>query len=329
MELLFLGTSSGTPTKSRNVTALAVLDEQGPGWCLVDAGEGTQHQVLKSPLSLRDLRAILVTHVHGDHCYGLPGLLASAGLSGRQAPLQIIAPEGIEEWLRATQAATQLHLPFEMEFIRAEPVRHLPLGPWRVDAVELSHRVPSFAYAFTEAQVEPMLDTEKLAQDGVPQGPLWGRLKKGIEVEHAGRVLRPADYLKHPFAPRKIIVGGDNDRPDLLAEACAGCQVLVHEATYTADVAAKVGPGVGHSHAAAVAAFAESVGLPHLVLTHFSARYQANTGESSGMGSGPTIDDIRAEAAAAYRGQLWLADDFARYRLLRTGEFGPVSGPPT
>ena len=327
MELLFLGTSSGTPTRTRNVTALALIEDQGRAWSLVDCGEGTQHQLLRSPLSVRDLQAIFITHVHGDHCYGLPGLLASAGMNGRQAPLKIAAPQGIEAWFRSTAALTQLHLPFQLEFVATESMRGLPLGRWRVDAVELSHRVPSYAYVFTEASVEPVLDTDKLLREGVPPGPLWGRLKKGQDVEHQGRPLRAADYLAYPHPPRRIIVGGDNDRPELLAEAAKGAQVLVHEATYTADVAAKVGPGVGHSCAAQVAAFAQAAGLPNLVLTHFSARYPSREAGAFGAPAGPSIDDIRAEAAATYRGQLVLAEDFARYRLDRSGTLMPVSAP--
>lgn len=319
MDLLFLGTSSGTPTKTRNVTALALIEDQGSAWNLIDCGEATQHQLLRTPLSLRDLQAILITHVHGDHCYGLPGLLASAGMSGRQAPLKIAAPEGIEDWLRSTQALTQLHLPFPLEFIRAESMQGLRLGRLVVDAIELSHRVPSYAYAFTEAHVEPVLDTEKLRREGVPQGPLWGRLKKGQDVEHEGRPLHHADYLAQGHAPRKIIVGGDNDRPALLAGASQGCQVLVHEATYTADVAEKVGPGVGHSSAALVAAFAQELGLPQLVLTHFSPRYQAAAPQ------GPSMEDLRAEAARVYQGRLFLAEDFARYRLDRSGSLAPLA----
>lgn len=319
MELLFLGTSSGTPTKTRNVTALALIEDQGSDWCLIDCGEGTQHRLLQTPLSVRDLRAILITHVHGDHCYGLPGLLASAAMAGRQAPLTIAAPAGIEDWFRATLAHTALHLPFALEFVRTETVRGMRVGAWTIDAVELSHRVPSFAYVFTEAHVEPALDTAKLLREGVPQGPLWGRLKKGQDVEHAGATLKHADYLTRPLAARRIIVGGDNDRPELLTAASRGCQVLVHEATYTADVAARVGP-VGHSSAGQVAAFAQAIGLPHLVLTHFSARYQADGGP------GASIDDIRREAANAYRGKLFLAEDLGRYRLGRSGELSVVDG---
>lgn len=324
MDLLFLGTSSGTPTKTRNVTALALIEDQGSGWCLIDCGEGTQHRLLQSPLSVRDLLAIFITHVHGDHCYGLPGLLASAGMGGRTAPLKIVAPEGIEEWFRATQLHTQLHLPFEIVFERAEPLQGLRLGQWTVDAIELSHRVPSFAYSFTEAHVDPALDTDRLQREGVPRGPLWGRLKKGEDVEHAGKTLHHADYLTRPYPARKIIIGGDNDTPALLTAASRGCQVLVHEATHTAEVAAKVGP-VGHSSAELVARFAQAVGLPNLVLTHFSARYQADAGTDQAVDKRASIEDIRTEAAGVYQGRLFLAEDFARYKLNRAGELNRVA----
>ncbi|HEY0844591.1 MAG TPA: MBL fold metallo-hydrolase [Noviherbaspirillum sp.] len=313
MDLLFLGTSSATPTKSRNVSGLALLEESGRGWCLIDCGEGTQHQVLHSPLSLADLQAIFITHVHGDHCYGLPGLLASAGLQAREKPLPIIAPAGIEDWIRSTRQLPQLFLPFELVFLHTESLADWRLANWRVDAYPLSHRVPSFAYRFTEARSEPRLDTEKLITDGVPRGPAWGQLMKGIDVEVEGTMRKSSDYLRFPNAPRRIVIAGDNDRPDLLAAPCREAQVLIHEATYTTEIAGRMA-GHGHSSAAAVAGFAQSIALPNLILTHFSARYQAGTGRS------PSIEDIRMEAALHYHGQLFLAEDFARYRLNKAGQ---------
>lgn len=318
MDLLFLGTSSGTPTKTRNVSGIALLEETGSAWYLIDCGEGTQHQLLRTPLSTNDLQAIFITHVHGDHCYGLPGLLASAGMHGRKKPLTIVAPAGVEGWIKSTQQMTQLFLPFKLHFLATEALADWKINNLRVDAIPLSHRVPSFAYSFTEAEQEPSVDTEALARDGIPQGPLWGQLRKGINVVHDGRTLRSSDYLRFPHRPRRIVVGGDNDRPELLSEACRQAQVLVHEATYTREVADKVGEGVGHSTAAAVASFAQDIGLPSLVLTHFSARYQSDSSQS------PSIEDIRAEAAAHYRGQLFLAEDFARYRLSKAGQLSRV-----
>lgn len=314
VDLLFLGTSSGTPTRARNVTGLALLEDTGKGWHLVDCGEATQHQVLRTPLSLHELRAVFVTHVHGDHCYGLPGLLASAGMHGRKAPLHIVAPAGIEEWVQTTLRLTRVWLPFELHFHAAESLGEWRGGSLRVEAVALSHRVPCYGYRFSEARPDPRLNIDKLDRHGIPRGPLWGQLIRGTDVQYEGRLLRSDDYLIFDRPPRRVVVGGDNDRPELLTEACQGAQVLVHEATYTRAVANDARADFGHSTAAAVAAFAEQAGLAHLVLTHFSARYQADPKRS------PSIEDIRAEAAALYRGRLFLAEDFARFHLGRDGE---------
>ena len=115
----FLGTSSGTPTKQRNVSGLALQESKGRGWYLIDCGEATQHQLLHTKLSLNTLKGIFITHVHGDHCYGLPGLLGSAGMTGRTEPLTIVAPAGIREWIEATQRFTEFHLSFELNFVSA------------------------------------------------------------------------------------------------------------------------------------------------------------------------------------------------------------------
>lgn len=319
MDLLFLGTSSGTPTKQRNVTALALVADTGKGWYLVDCGEATQHQLLHTPLSLQNLRAICITHVHGDHCYGLPGLLASAAMAGRTTALPIIAPKGIEAWIRATLELTTVFLPYALEFISTESFDNWQDKEWAVHSAPLSHRVPSYAYSFTELNVEPHLDTARLLVDGIPQGAIWGRIKQGEDVVHAGRTLRSADYVAYPNPARKVVVGGDNDTPSLLHTLCRGAQVLVHEATYTQAVADKHGASFQHSAAASVARFATEAGLPNLVLTHFSARYQSNPVVS------PSIADIETEAAAHYVGQLFLAEDFARFRLERSGRFTRVT----
>ncbi|MES2948024.1 MAG: ribonuclease Z [Pseudomonadota bacterium] len=318
MDLVFLGTSSGTPTKQRNVTGLALVADSGKAWYLVDCGEATQHQLLHTPLSVNTLRAIFITHVHGDHCYGLPGLLASAAMSGRKDVLTIVAPKGIETWVRTTLELTAVFLPFALEFLPTESFGGWQDAEWKVESAPLSHRVPSHAYSFTELQVEACLDSARLGTEGVPQGPLWGRLKMGEDVTHAGRTLRSSDYLSYPHPARKIVVGGDNDQAALLTACCQDAQVLVHEATYTQEVADKAGASYGHSSAASVAAFAETVGLPNLVLTHFSARYQSDPNRS------PCITDIQSEAATHYKGQLFLAEDFARFRLSRSGQLSRV-----
>lgn len=321
MDILFLGTSAGVPTKSRNVTGTALLAESGRAWCLVDCGEGTQHRLLHTGLSLHALQAVFVTHVHGDHCYGLPGLLASAGLQGRTRPLPIVAPAGIREWLETTARLSHLTLPYALNHVPTEPLGPWPLDGWTVEATALSHRVPSFAYRFTEVRRQPSLDVERLVADGIPRGPLWGQLLKGFDVHHAGRRLRSGDYVRYAHPPRRIVIAGDNDTPDLLRDACRDAQVLVHEATYTQDIAARPEQAFGHSSAAQVADFAERSGLPHLLLTHFSPRYPPYPDGS------PSLEDLRREAAERYRGGLVLAEDFARYRLSRDGHLSRVEPP--
>ncbi|WP_236179521.1 ribonuclease Z [Pseudomonas mosselii] len=313
MDLQFLGTSSGVPTKARNVSATAVIEASGTGWYLVDCGEGTQHQLLHSPLSVRDLRAILITHVHGDHCFGLPGLLASAGMSGRKEPLQLVLPADLQTWVSQSLAVSDTYLPFELQMQPVETFTGLEHGNVQIGVVELSHRVPSYGFVFEERDPEPRLDTQRLQADGIPAGPMWGQLARGRTVEHEGRQLDPQTYLQPTRPAQRIIVCGDNDRPELLSTLAANVDVLVHESTFTQPVVERTQATFGHSTAAAVARFAETAGVRNLVLTHFSARYQ------SGGGRGGSIEEVREEAQAHYNGHLTLARDLQRYRLGRDG----------
>lgn len=311
MYLQFLGTSSGVPTKARNTSATAVIEASGKTWYLVDCGEGTQHRLLSTSLSVSDLRAIFITHVHGDHCFGLPGLLASAGMSGRREALDLILPAALQAWVRQSLAVSETHLPFELRLHALET-----LGDWssdriRVSTVELSHRVPSYGYIFAEINPDPQLDVQRLQADSVPRGPLWGELAKGRDVEHEGRRFPARDYLRASRPGRRIILCGDNDQPELLAAVAKGADVLVHEATFTQPVVDRAGTTHGHSTAAAVARFAEAAAVPNLALTHFSARYQDNPQRT------PSIEDIRNEATAHYSGRLILAADLQRYHLGR------------
>lgn len=318
MDLLFLGTSAGVPTKARNVSATAVIEASGSHWYLVDCGEGTQHQLLHTPLSIRDLRAIFITHVHGDHCFGLPGLLASAGMSGRTQPLDLVLPTALHDWVRQGLVASDTFLPFELRLLAVEDLVEWRSEAVQVTSVQLSHRVPSVGFVFTELNPEPRLDIPRLEAKGIPRGPLWGDLAKGLTVQHGGQLLHGSDYLRPSRPPRRVIVCGDNDNPALLADAARGADVLVHEATFTQAVVERTGVTFGHSTAAAVARFAEAAGVRNLILTHFSARYQHDSRRS------PSIDDVRAEALAHYSGRLVLAQDLQRYHIGRDGRLEPA-----
>lgn len=315
MEWTFLGTSSGVPTRQRNVSALALRSPEGKHWYLVDCGEGTQHQLLDTGYSLHHLAAIFITHVHGDHCLGLPGLLSTAAMDRRNAPLTIVAPRSLRRFIDAALEVTESSLPFPWEFVPVEDMAFWRDAHFSVKPSTLSHRVPSYAYAFTERQVDRKLNIDKLRARGIQPGPVWRTLLDGEAVQLAsGKRLKPEDYLLPPRKPRRLIVAGDNDTPELLSQACQGADVLVHESTYTWPVFERVGAGRQHSYAAAVARFAENVNLPNLILTHFSPRYQHGTAPG-----GLTLSDVETEARRFYHGQLFLAEDFARYRLDKSG----------
>lgn len=316
MRLTFLGTSAGSPTPYRNVTGLALADDDSRDWYLFDCGEGTQHQLLHSRYSAARLRAIFITHVHGDHCYGLPGLIASANMNGRKAPLTVCAPDGIEQFVRAAFTHTDIReLRFPLEFVRSDTADfHWRDGSIDVRALPLSHRVPCFAYQVSE--VPPFhLNEQTLDQLGVPRGPDWNRLQQGENIALADGTEVLADQVRQPAWPaRRIIIGGDNDQPELLASALETSDLLVHEATFTEDVLAKVGPQYMHSTAAMVARTAQQAGLANLILTHFSQRYRLGDPLNENQRS---IDDLRNEAAAIFSGQIHMAKDFDCLQLTR------------
>lgn len=323
MRFTFLGTSAGLPTKERNVTALALALEQQREWYLIDCGEGTQHRLLQTPYSAAKLRAIFITHIHGDHCYGLPGLIASANMGGRKEPLTICAPAGIEEFVDAVRRYTDLtNLNYELRFVRSdESDFYYDDGMVHVDSIALSHRVPSFAYRFVEHINERLLDPQKLAALNVPRGPLWRELQQGNAVQlEDGSHIGSEQVCHPPREPRRIVVGGDNDQPKLLIPALNGCDVLIHEATFTEEILAKVGPRYQHSTPAQVAQAAQEVQLPHLVLTHFSQRYRRPHADAE-----HTIDDLFAEAKMYYTGNLLLASDLASYELTRDKQLHAIS----
>jgi len=349
LKLTFLGTSAGVPTKQRNVTALAIecLNPHTSGvqqgsrqqnnqskksrpWVLIDCGEGTQQQLLNTKLSLHQLAAICITHVHGDHCYVLPGLRASAAMSGRRESLTLIAPKAIATLLEAITATTELYLPFAFDFIAIEEVlaeqddtnkvsislsdQHQP----DIDITPLSHRVASHAFGITQTISRRILNTDKLVADGIPASALWGKLQQGEDVTTEGnRQLRSVDYVDNEIQRTRVVVAGDNDAPNFLSKAVINTDLLVHEATYTHEVMMAIqarNPDYDpmHSSAHVVGTFAQKMNLKNIILTHFSARYQNFDNPDSET---PNMAYIRLDAQSVYQGNLWLAEDFDQYMV--------------
>ena len=315
MKLTFLGTSAGMPTVERNVTALALAIDDSKSWYLVDCGESTQHQLLRCRYTLNNLQAIFITHVHGDHMFGIPGMLTSASMQGRTKPLTIYAPDGVELFVKTALSCADVHnLPFPLSFVRTDtPDFVFDDDNFKVTSHELSHRVPSFAYRFCEKTYSTHLNTERLEALNVPRGEMWGQLQKGksITLEN-GVEVTPEEVLQNPPKSRVAIIAGDNDRPELLLDALKGSDLLVHEATVTQATLNKVGTQWMHSSAQMVAEAAQLANLPHLILTHFSGRYRLSkeAGESC-------VEVVREEASQFYDGQVELARDLKSWHLTR------------
>ena len=345
LKLTFLGTSAGVSTKQRNVTALAIeclnpyssaanqqQNKKSRPWVLVDCGEGTQQQLLHTKLSLHQLQVICITHVHGDHCYGLPGLLASVAMSGRTAALTIIAPKAIATLLEAIMVTTELYFPFAINFMAIEDVLSQPDSEDKgqvtisldnqhqlvIDIHPLSHRVASYGFGITQTISRHTLNTDKLTAADIPASVLWGRLQQGEDVvTKDGRKLYSADYVDNEVQRTRVVVAGDNDTPECLSAAVVDADLLVHEATYTHEVLNKIqakNPDFDpmHSSAQSVGRFAQSIGLKNLILTHFSARYQSFDNPNSNT---PNMAHIRLDAQSTYAGNLWLAADFDQYMV--------------
>jgi ribonuclease Z len=275
MELWFLGTSAGMPIAGRNVTSIALRmpQKRGTFW-LFDCGEGTQHQLLRSPFRLSRLEKVFVTHLHGDHLFGLPGLLSSRASLGGSDPLELYGPAGLREFTESALRITGTHLGYPLEIHEIGEGTVFEDHAFKVEAALLDHRIDCFGYRVTELPHSGTLNTKLLAEKGVPPGPVYGTLKRGEDVKlDDGRWIRSADVIGDPVQGRVVVVLGDTKPCDNAVELAKDADMLVHEATFAQDLVEKAAE-YGHSTAMQAAETARSAGARKLLITHFSSRYK-------------------------------------------------------
>ncbi|WP_457598604.1 ribonuclease Z [Hydrogenimonas sp.] len=306
MTFTFLGTSAGAPTRTRNVSALALQLQNSREWALFDCGEGTQYRLMQTPLSSFNLAKIYITHLHGDHLYGLFGLLASRGLQRAERPLQIFGPPGISKVLEVVLRLSQLNLPFDLEVIELKEGACGRFGDLQIDAVGLSHSIETYGFVLSEAPRPGRFDAEAARRLGIPEGPLFGRLKRGETITLPdGRTIDGRRLVGAPKRGRKAIVGGDNDTPLLFSPLGDAADLMIHEATYTQRDFEQLPRKFMHSTARSVAVAASNMGIKKLILTHISPRYDTEA----------RVSELLEEAKRHFDGEVEVAYDLMRVEV--------------
>ena len=270
LDLVFLGTSASAPTAARGTAA--TLIRRGGDRLLVDCGEGTQRQLLRSDVGLVDLEHVFLTHLHADHVLGLPGMLKTFGLRGREVPITVYGPRGTRALLGALGVVVG-RVAYPLEVVELGAGESVALQDYRIETFAVAHRTTAVGYALREDERPGRFDVSAADALGVPSGPLRGALQRGEAITLPdGRVVRPADVLGAPRRGRTVVLTGDTAPAASVVEAAAGADVLVHEATFLADERARA-KETGHSTAAEAALVAREADVGLLALTHLSARY--------------------------------------------------------
>lgn len=308
MQITFLGTSSGVPTRSRNVSSIALrLPQRAEVW-LFDCGEGTQHQILRSEIRVSQITRIFITHMHGDHIYGLMGLLASCGLAGNPSRIDIYGPPKLNDYLRACGRYSQTHFSYPVKVHEVAPGLVFEDEEYQVICAPLTHRVPAFGYRVAEKDKPGRFDVERAMAMGIPSGPVYGRLKRGEVVELAdGRRINGADLCGETQTGRKFVYCTDTIYCDNAVELSHDADVLVHEATF-AHQDAELAYQRLHSTSTMAAQVALAAGVKQLIMTHFSPRYAP--------GNALELSDLLNEAQAIFPNTV-MAHDFYTHEIAR------------
>ncbi|MBC1421183.1 ribonuclease Z [Listeria seeligeri] len=274
MELVFLGTGAGVPSRGRNVTsiALSMLNERNAIW-LFDCGEATQHQILRSQIKLSKLEKIFITHMHGDHIFGLPGLLSSRSFQGGDSDLTIYGPVGIQAYVETSLKLSGTRLTYKIIFKELEPGLIFEDEMFTVTADELDHGMLSYGYRIVEKDKQGALDAARLKADGVEPGPIFQKLKNGEVVTLPdGREIDGKNYIGEPQKGKIISIFGDTRETASEYALAENADVLIHEATFEGDKG-KMAAEYMHSTTIQAAELAKKAGVKKLILTHISSRY--------------------------------------------------------
>jgi ribonuclease Z len=306
VQVTFLGTSSGVPTRGRNVSAVALRLPQRSELWLFDCGEATQHQFLRSDLRVSQLSRIFITHMHGDHVFGLPGLLASLGLAGTCQGVDLYGPDPLRDYLEGVlrTSSTRIGYPLRTHKVRQAAASGTVLlddEDLQVRCAPLTHRVPAYAYRVDQKPRPGRFAIDQARALGIPPGPVYAQLKAGHTVTlDDGRIINGASLCGPERPGASVVYCTDTVFSEAAVELARGADLLIHESTFSHGEA-ELAIARQHSTSTMAAQTALAAGVKQLVLTHLSPRYMP--------GNPMTPDDLVAEARAIFANTI-VARDF-------------------
>ena len=306
MNITFLGTSSGVPTLTRNVSSLALKLSQKSDIWLFDCGEGTQHQLMKSNLKSSQIKKIFITHMHGDHIYGLPGLLATLGLSGNSDGIELYGPSDLKDFVISALRNSFCKLSFPITFFKVEEYASTDKNIYeddqiRVKCASLKHRLPAYGYRVNEKDKPGRFDIEKAKKLKIPPGPIYGKLQCGEVIKLPdGRTFNGSDFCGETRKGNSFVYCTDTIFSDSAVKLSKNTDLLVHESTFSEKDETMAHEKL-HSTTIMAAKTALLSNAKKLILTHLSPRY---TPKSSIRPS-----DLLAEARNIFP-NTYLASDF-------------------
>ncbi|ADP77543.1 RNAse Z [Methanothermus fervidus DSM 2088] len=271
MEVVFLGTSSAVPSKYRNHASIAI---KGFGEIfLFDCGEGTQRQMAIAKVSPMKVKRIFISHLHGDHILGIPGLIQSMGFRNRKKPLTIYGPPGIKEVKEAMMKLGEFSIDFD---INVKEIKNEGIvfenEKYKIECIKTKHTTENYSYSIEEKK-RPRFLREKAIKLGVKPGPAFSKLHRGIPVKVGDRIVKPEEVLGKPRKGIKVVYSGDTVPHEKMIEFAKDADLLIHDSTFEAGKENKA-LETGHSTAKDAAKIAKEANVKYLVLTHLSTRYR-------------------------------------------------------
>ena len=271
MKLVFLGTSAAQPTERRGLSCIC-LEREGE-ILMFDAGESAQISYMKSGLGWNKKMKLFVTHLHGDHCVGILGLLQTMSMQNRTESLEIFGPKGIDEFLAANIKILNFGLSFSILITIVNEGKIYENNKFLIHASKANHSITAFSYLFEEKDKPGRFNVEKAKELGIPEGELWNKLQNGENITNNRKIIRPDQVLGKKRPGKKIGISGDTMPTKELEEFFRECDYLVFDSTFLDEEKQKA-QDTCHSTAKQAAELGKNANVKNLILTHFSARYK-------------------------------------------------------